>query len=243
VALSFQSKTFRSTRCTKVYYKIECGDSACDFFCRWSKSTKDNLWRVYKCNRGGHTCTNLTQGGGKQSGITSDILAHALAPSLRVQGRNDNFTIKGVIAFAKNKFHVDVHTRMAYRALTQGREIVRGDLLSTFQRVESYLSELVGQNPGSSYLVEKDAEYVLPCLLWVCCLCNVCRGGYLRSCYILGAGVHASKQCLPVQFLDGAFMATITSRTKLELVGRDAQKHVVPIAVACVPSESKEDTA
>lgn len=70
---------------------------------------------------------------------------------------------------------------------------------------------------------------------------GVCR--FLRASFVLGAGVVAACYGLPVLALDGAFMTGPYKLHSLIMVGHDANRHIIPIAIAVVPGEDAVSVA
>ncbi|XP_047149888.1 uncharacterized protein LOC124821985 [Vigna umbellata] len=124
------------------------------------------------------------------------------------------------------KWNVGVSRCMAYRAKAIASDHVDGSFKDQYTRIYDYANELLARNPGSTVKVKVEENE---------------DGHIFRRFYtFLKAYKDSFVSCRPIIGLDGAFLKGKYGGEMLNVVGRDANDQMLPLAYAMVEVENKD---
>ncbi|GJX52719.1 mutator type transposase, partial [Tanacetum coccineum] len=139
--------------------------------------------------------------------------------------------IKEIQDQLQKKYQVDVSRMKAFRAKSKAVDQVRGDYISQYHILMSYVMELKASNPNTTMRigVESEADHTCPTRV------------FKRIYICLGAAKAGFKACMR-DFLgfDGAFTKGPFPGQLLTAVGIDSNNGIYQLAYGIVESESKD---
>ena len=93
-----------------------------------------------------HTCAPV----GEECKVSGEWLAKICESSIRI---DPSTGIEAVRETTKEKYGVEVHKMMAYRAKKKALQVVLGDQIEQYKRLRDYLQTVLDTNPGSRCIV------------------------------------------------------------------------------------------
>ena len=142
-----QLRNFRYHRNCKDRVIVHCaqGKDKCPFYMVGSVIKGEKTFCLRKMQLD-HTCATS----GESCKVTGKWVAKMCESSVRIDPRTGSETVRET---TKEKYGVDVHKMMAYRAKNAALQVVLGDQIKQYKRLRDYLQTVLDTNPGSRCIV------------------------------------------------------------------------------------------
>ncbi|RAW23671.1 hypothetical protein PC110_g19901 [Phytophthora cactorum] len=137
-----------------------------------------------------------------------------------------SLTGKAIQTFLRSK-GADVSRSRVSRMKLEIDNRLQGDLVESYQKLQSYLELMAGKNPGSVWRLDKARDGM----------------AFERACFIPNVGIHIVKMSKQLIGFDGAHLKGDMNKRGIVLVAtaKDYNNHVVPFAFGLVRVEDYDN--